>query len=41
MTSQTKSTLEREAILALLTEVEVSKVSRAEGEPRLKAVAGS
>ncbi len=35
MTSQTKSTLKREAILALLTDAEVSKVSRAEGEPRL------
>jgi hypothetical protein len=35
MTSQTKSTLKREAILRLLTDAEVAKVSRAEGEPRL------
>jgi hypothetical protein len=35
MTSQTKSTLKREAILGLLTDAEVSKVSRAESEPRL------
>jgi hypothetical protein len=35
MTSQTKNTLNREAILRLLTDAEVAKVSRAEGEPRL------
>jgi hypothetical protein len=35
MTTQTKNTLKREAILGLLTDAEVSKVSRAEGEPRL------
>jgi hypothetical protein len=35
MTSQSKSTLKRETILALLTDAEVSKVSRAEGESRL------
>ncbi len=35
MTSQTKNTLNREAILSLLTDAEVSKVSRAEGAPRL------
>jgi hypothetical protein len=35
MTSQTKNTLNREAILGLLTDAEVAKVSRAEGEPRL------
>ncbi len=35
MTSQTESTLKRETILALLSEPEVSKVSRAEGESRL------
>jgi hypothetical protein len=35
MTTQIKNTLKREAILGLLTDAEVSKVSRAEGEPRL------
>lgn len=35
MTSQTKNALNREAILKLLTDAEVSKVSRAEGEQRL------
>jgi hypothetical protein len=35
MTSQTKNTLNRETILRLLTDAEVAKVSRAEGEPRL------
>jgi hypothetical protein len=35
MTSQTKNTLKREAILGLLTDAEVAKVGRAEGEPRL------
>jgi hypothetical protein len=35
MTSQTNNTLNREAILTLLTDAEVAKVSRAEGEPRL------
>jgi hypothetical protein len=35
VTYQTKSTLKREAILGLLTDAEVAKVSRAEGEPRL------
>lgn len=35
MTSQTKDALKREAILKLLTDAEVSKVSRAEGEQRL------
>jgi hypothetical protein len=35
MTHQTKNALNREAILKLLTDAEVSKVSRAEGELRL------
>jgi hypothetical protein len=35
MTHQTKNALNREAILNLLTDAEVSKVSRAEGELRL------
>jgi hypothetical protein len=35
MTSPIKNTLDREAILGLLTDAEVAKVSRAEGEPRL------
>jgi hypothetical protein len=35
MTSQIKNTLNREAILSLLTDAEVAKVSRAESEPRL------
>jgi hypothetical protein len=35
MTAQTKNTLTREAILALLSDEENSKVSRAEGESRL------
>ena len=35
MTRQTESTIKREAILKLLTDVEVSKVSTAEGAPRL------
>ena len=35
MTSQTENALNREAILKLLTDAEVSMVSRAEGEQRL------
>jgi hypothetical protein len=35
MTTQTKSALKREAILKLLTDVEVAKVSTAEDAPRL------
>jgi hypothetical protein len=35
MSHQTKSALNREAILSLLTDGEVAKVSRAEGEHRL------
>jgi thiamine biosynthesis protein ThiC len=35
MTSQINDALNREAILKLLTDAEVSKVSRAEGEQRL------
>jgi hypothetical protein len=35
MSSQSKVILKREAILGLLTDAEVSKVSRAEGEQRL------
>jgi hypothetical protein len=35
MSSPTRNALNREAILKLLTDAEVSKVSRAEGEQRL------
>ncbi|HEY8088710.1 MAG TPA: hypothetical protein VIF09_12715 [Polyangiaceae bacterium] len=35
MSSPIKDTLTRESILGLLTDTEVAKVSRAEGEPRL------
>jgi hypothetical protein len=35
MTTQTKNALKREAILKLLTDVEVAKVSTAEDAPRL------
>ena len=35
MSTQTKNTLKREAILALLSDAEVAKVSRAEDAPRL------
>lgn len=35
MTHQTKNALNREAILKLLTDAEIAKVSRAEGEQRL------